>query len=193
MDGWVLIKIFGASLALATATQIMAIRRRLVGVTTLLSATPTPGPWWTAVTGAAHVIAKKHFPEAPDPEEEAAIGPLLGESRRWVDTLSVGEQYLITRQIYHLRMETLLRAKDIPKFLPGVVKSFFETGAIAYGRLKWPLRVYRWAKRRSPLPAFTAIGWQAVKKASLAFIYGRAFDHARRSRESIYRESRRMR
>lgn len=173
--------------------QILAIRRQLVGFTALLSATPTPKIWWTAIIRAAEVIARKYFPDAPKPIEEATLGPLLDRSRFWIETLSRGEQYLITRQIYRLRLETVFRAKDIPTLIPGAVKSIIGRGYFAYGWLKWPLRVYRWAKRRTPWSIAVAIGWQAAKKASLAYLYGRAFDHACRGLESVYRDSRRIR
>ena len=86
----------------------------------------------------------------------------------------------------------LFRAKDIPAYLPGAVKSIVRKGYFAYGWLKWPLKVYRWVKRRSPWTVAVAIGWQAAKKATLAYLYGRAFDQACRVVESIYRESRRI-
>lgn len=173
--------------------QIIAIRRQLVGFTAILSATPTPKLWWTAIIGAADVIARKHFPDAPKPIEEAVLGPLLDKGRFWIETLGRGEQYVITRQIYRLRLETVFRAKDIPALIPGAVKSIIGRGYFAYGWFKWPLRVYRWAKRRSPWSVAVAIGWQAAKKASLAYLYGRAFDHACRGLESVYRDSLRMR
>jgi hypothetical protein len=178
---------------LSSDPQILAIRRQLVGFTALLSETPTPKIWWTAIISAAEVIARNYFPDAPKPAEEAVLGPLLDKSRFWIDTLSRGEQYLITRQIYRLKLETVFRAKDIPAIIPGAVKSIIGRGYAAYGWFKWPLRVYRWSKRRSPWSVAVAIGWQAAKKAGLAYLYGRAFDHACRGLESVYRDSLRMR
>ncbi len=60
------------------------------------------------------------------------------------------------------------------------------------GWITRPLRVYRWAKRHSPRSVAIAVGWQAAKKASLAYFYGRAFDTASRGLESVYRASQRM-
>lgn len=178
---------------LSTDPQLIVIRRQLVGFTTLLSATPTPIMWWSAVIEAADIIARKYFPDAPKPIEEAILGPLLDRCRLWIGTLNRGDRYLITRQVYRLKLETVFRAKDIPALIPGAVKSIIAKGFFAYGWIKWPLRVYRWAKRRSPWSVAVAIGWQAAKKASLAYFYGRAFDRACRGLEEVYRESHRMR
>jgi hypothetical protein len=172
--------------------QISAIRRQLVGITAILTATPTPKTWWTAILDTAEIIAQKYFPEATKPVEEARLGPLLDKTRLWIDTFSRGDQYLITRQLYRLKIETVFRAKDFPTRIPSTVKSIIEKSYFAYGWLKWPMRVYRWAKRRSPWSVAVAIGWQAAKKASLAYLYGQAFDQACRALESVYRESRRM-
>ena len=172
--------------------QISAIRRQLVGFNALLTATPTPKTWSAATLEAAEIIANKYFPNAPKPIEEARLGPLLDQIRLWIDTLSRGDQYLITRQLYRLKLETVYQAKDFPTRIPSAVKSIVRKSYYAYGWLKWPMRVYRWAKRRSPWAVAMTIGWHAAKKASLAYLYGRAFDQACRGLESVYRESRRM-
>ena len=170
--------------------QIAVIRRQLVGFNALLTATPTPKTWWAAAIEAAELIAKKYFPDAPKPIEEARLGPLLDQIRLWIDTLSRGDQYLITRQLYRLKLETVYRAKDFPTRIPSSIKSIIGKSYFAYGWLKWPMWVYRWAKRRSPLTVAVTIGWHAAKKASLAYLYGRAFDQACLGLESVYRESR---
>ena len=112
---------------------------------------------------------------------------MLDKSRLWIDTLNRGDRYLITRQIYRLKLETVIRAKDIPANIPDAIKSIIGKSYFAYGWLKWPMRVYRWAKRRSPWTVAVAVGWHAAKKASLAYLYGRAFDQACRGLESVYR------
>ena len=172
--------------------QISAIRRQLVGFNALITTNPTPKTWSAAAVEAAEIIAKKYFPNAPKPIEEARLGPLLDQVRLWIDTLSRGDQYLITRQLYRLKLETVYQAKDFPTRIPSSVKSIIGKSYFAYGWLKWPMRVYRWAKRRSPWTVAMTIGWHAAKKASLAYLYGRAFDQACRGLESVYRESRRM-
>ena len=172
--------------------RISAIRRQLVGFNALLTASPTPKTWSAATIEAAEIIAKKYFPNTSKPIEEARLGPLLDQIRLWIDTLSRGDQYLITRQLYRLKLETVYQAKDFPARMPSAVKSIIGKSYFAYGWLKWPLRVYRWAKRRSPWTVAMTIGWHAAKKASLAYLYGRAFDQACRGLESVYRESRRM-
>ena len=171
--------------------QIEAIRNRLVGLSSIVMSDPTIGAWKNAVRDAGEIIAARYFPEAERPLGEAAVGPLLERGRAWLTTLSKGEEYLITRRFYQLRLETLFQAKDISQqVLPVFLRSLIKRAYTSYGWAKWPLKVYRWSRKSSPLGVALEIGWQAAKKASLAHLYGRSFDRACQEMETVYRESR---
>ncbi len=171
--------------------RIEAIRRRLVGLSSIVMSDPTIGAWKNAVRDAGEVIAGRYFPEAGNPLGEAAVGPVLERSLAWLTTLSKGDEYLIARRFYQLRLETLFQAKDMSQqFLPVFLRGLIKKTYTAYGWAKWPLKVYRWSKKSSPLGVALEIGWQAAKKAGLAHLYGRSFDRACRELEIIYRESR---
>jgi hypothetical protein len=58
--------------------------------------------------------------------------------------------------------------------------------------MKWPLKVYRWARKRSPWGIAVEVGWQATKKATLAHLYGKTFDRACRELDTVYRMSHRL-
>jgi hypothetical protein len=174
--------------------EIDAIRNRLIGFATLIKSNPGIAEWKAAVADAAEVIAGRHFPETDNPLEEAAIGPLLDRTRSWIETVSKGEEYLLARRLYQIRLETLWRAKNLSDFLlPGVLGKFVEKAYRTYGWIKWPFKVYRWARRRSPWFIALEIGWQATKKVTLAQIYGRTFDRACQELNRVYRESRKLR
>jgi hypothetical protein len=172
--------------------DIRRIRERFVGLAAVVTATPTLADWKTAVRDAAEVIAARHFPGSAKPLEEAAIGPLLDRSRAWIATLTKAEELLIARRFYRIRLETLYRTKNFADFLlPGLLRRFIQKAYTAYGWMKWPLKVYRWARRRSPWGIAVEIGWQAAKKACLAHLYGQTFDRACRELDTVYRLSRR--
>jgi len=174
--------------------KIAEIRRRLAGPAVLLGATPSLTDWKSAVQEAAAVIAVRHFPQSDEPLLEAAVGPLLQRSRVWFEALARGEDYRLTRRLYRVRIETFYRAKNItdlplPRVMRGVLKTVYDT----YGWARWPVRLYRWARKRTALTLALEIGWQAAKKATIAHLYGRSFDLACRELEKIYLSSRRLR
>lgn len=169
---------------------IDAIRNRLIGFPAIITSNPGFAEYKAAVVDAAVVIAGRFFPEARNPLDEAAIGPLLDRTRTWIATISKGEEYLLARRLYQIRLETLWQAKNISDMLlPGFLTKFIEKAYRTYGWFKWPFRVYRWAKKRSPWGIALEIGWQAAKKVTLVQIYGRTFDRACYELERVYRES----
>ncbi len=178
------------TLELPDDPQLRSIRNRLVGFPAILASDPSFADWKNAVLAAAEVIASRNFPESEKPLHEAAVGPILERSRCWLSTLSKGEEYLIARRFYQLRLITLFQAKNFSEqLLPELLRRFIEKTFMTYGWLKWPLKVYRWARKRSPWTIAIEVGWQAAKKASLAHLYGKTFDKACREIEIIYRES----
>lgn len=173
--------------------EIMEIRAKLVGFGSILFSNPGFSDWKNAVMEAAGVIAGRHFPMSNHALEEAAIGPLLERSRVWIGNMSKGEEYLLARRFYQLRINTLVRAKNLTDLiLPELVKKIIKKTYQTYGVLKWPLQVYRWVKKRSPWSIALEVGWQAAKKASLAHLYGKAFDKACQELEIVYASSSRL-
>lgn len=174
--------------------RIQEIRNRLVGFASVLASNPTYGDWREAVIEAAGVVSRRHFPDSDHPLEEAAIGPLLDSARQWAIWIGKGAETRWLKHLYSVRLETVLKAKDLTySVFPESVQSLLKRGYQSYGRLKWPLKAYRTAKRFTPWKLSLEIGWMLSKKASLAYLYGRAFDTACRELESVYRSSRDLR
>ncbi|MGD2270860.1 MAG: hypothetical protein PVI06_10720 [Desulfobacterales bacterium] len=170
--------------------EVKQIREGLLGFVAVVTSTPSLTEWKNAVHAAGRIISKKYFPEAQNPLEEAALGPLLERSRHWIGTLGKGDQYLLSRYFYKMRLETLYRAKNLSELvLSRPFKMFLEKAFKTYGWFKWPFTVYRWVKRRSPWFIAVEVGWLAVKKSSMAYIYGKTFDQACKELEMVYRQS----
>jgi hypothetical protein len=169
---------------------LLEIRRELVGVSAMMLSNPTLEKWKAAVLKAADHIAQTYFPDAESPVEEAAIGPLLYRTRSWLDTLGRGETIAIVRYAYRTRLETLYQARDVSDLiLTPTVRSMMRTAVGTYGWLKWPLFVYRRAKRFSLPRMAVDLGWVVGKKTILVLIYGRTFDQVCRELEWVYRSS----
>ena len=176
------------------APEIKAIREELIGFLSVVTATPSLTEWKDAVCEAGRIISKKYFPESANPLEEAALGPLLERSRHWIGTLGKGEEYLLARYLYKMRLDTLYRAKNLSDLvLSEPIKIFLEKAFRTYGWFKWPFKAYRWAKRRSPWVIAMEVGWLTAKKSIVVYIYGKTFDRACKELEVVYNQSRSMR
>jgi hypothetical protein len=174
--------------------EIQEIRNRLMGFTAILTSNPTFTDWKNAVYNAAMVISIKYFPESDTPLQEAALGPLLERSRSWIVKLSKGEDYLLARHLYQVRLGTLYRAKNFSDLiLPNALKIILQKTYATYGWIRWPLKVYRWVKKRSPWMIALDLGWFAAKKASIAYIVGNTFDRVCEELEIVYHQSRTLR
>jgi hypothetical protein len=176
--------------AMETDPDLLEIRRELVGFSTVMLSNPTWEKWKVAVRKAADHIARKYFPDSDTPVEEAAIGPLLYRTRSWLDTLGKGETIAIVRYAYRTRLETLFQARDVSDLiLTPTVRRAMRTALGTYGWLKWPLFIYRRAKRFSLPRMAVDLGWFVGKKTILVLIHGRTFDQVCRELDWVYRIS----
>jgi len=171
--------------------QIQEVRNQLVGFSSMAISNPNVKKWRSAVHKAAEIISTKYFPDSDFPLEEAALGPLLESARTWAGKVSKGREHPLIRRLYRARLETIYRAKNlsdnfIPKSLQNIIKKSYKT----YGWLKWPLKVFRMAKKVTPWKISLEIGWEVSKKASLAYIHGKTFDMACEELDRVYRLSR---
>ena len=169
---------------------LVDIRRRLVGFPTIVLSNPTWQEWRGAVRSAAEILARRHFPDADNPLEEAALGPLLNRTRSYLRTLAQGDRVIFVRTLYNMRLETLMQARDLTDLaLSPVVRGIVRTTAATYGWVKWPLKIYRRLKRFSLPGVAMDLGWVLGKKTALALICGRTFDQACRELDWVYRTS----
>jgi hypothetical protein len=176
--------------AMETDPVLHEIRQELVGFSTVMLSDPTWEQWKVAVRKAVDHIARNYFPDSDTPVEEAAIGPLLYRTRSWLDTLVKGETIAIVRYAYRTRLETLFQARDVSDLiLTPTVRRTMRIALGTYGWLKWPLFIYRRAKRFSLPRMAVDLGWFVGKKTILVFIHGRTFDQVCRELDWVYRMS----
>jgi hypothetical protein len=176
--------------AMETDSELLEIRRELVGFSTVMLSNPTWEKWKVAVRKAADHIARKYFPDSDTPVEEAAIGPLLYRTRSWLETLGKGETIFIVRYAYRTRLETLFQARDVSDLiLTPTARRAMRTALGTYGWLKWPLLIYRRAKRFSLPRMAVDLGWFVGKKTILVLVYGRTFDQVCLELDWVYRIS----
>lgn len=170
--------------------QIEEIRNRLVGFPSMMTSNPTFIEWKNAVHEAAGCISEKYFPQSDSPLEEAAMGPLLESTRSWIATFGKGKEFPVLKRFYQMRVDTLYRAKNLSGIiLPKPLRIFADKALKTYSWLKWPMKVYRSAKRGSPWKIALEVGWTVSKKASLAYIYGKTFDKACEELDRVYCQS----
>ena len=171
--------------------RIREIRNRLVGINTFLFSTSGFQDWKTAVQETAEVIAAHYFPAAERPLEEAAMGPLLYCCQDWIRTLSETEKIPIVKQLHRVRLESLYHIKSITEFaFSGQALVIAKRTRDLYRWMQWPLRIYRWIKKTSPLKIAMDAGWILARKGFVNFALRYTFDTACRELDAVYRQSR---
>ncbi len=171
--------------------RIREIRNRLVGINNFLFSTSGFRDWKAAVRESAEVIAAHYFPAAERPLEEAAMGPLLYCCQDWIRTISETRKIPIVKQLHRVRLESLYNIKSITEFaLSSQALVFAKRTLDVYRWMKWPLRIYRWVKRTSPLKIAIDTGWILTRKGFVNVALRYTFDTACRELDAVYRQSR---
>jgi len=174
-----------------TDTRILEIRNRLVGFSSILISSPGLEDWKKAVGRAAKVIARKYFPDAKRPLEEAALGPLLTRSQIWIKSVCKTEKIPVVKRFHRIQIQSLYRVKSFTDILlPKHVRIFAKKIWDMYRWMKWPLMVYQGVKKSSPVGIAMDVGWMVSKKAFTNFICRYTFDMACEELEMIYSQSR---
>jgi len=174
-----------------TDPQVQEIRNRLVGFPAMLISTPALENWKAAVKETANVIAKKYFPDAERPLEEAALGPLLKRSQIWIKSLCETEKLPLVKRFHRIKIESVYTVTSFTdSLLPRPVRTFMKKTWDMYRWMKWPLKVYRWVKKGSPVGIAMDVGWLVAKKGFINFICRRTFDMAYQELEMVYGQSR---
>lgn len=171
--------------------QLKKIRDQLVGIGPLFFNTPGLGDLQAAIETAAKRIAGRYFPDSEKPQEEAALGPLLGRTHVWLRRMCETEKLPVLKRFHQVRLGSLYDMKSIADIMLSkrVLKVAMRTREL-YFWVKWPLRVYRWIKRTSPLNISTTLGWLLLKKSFVNLALRYMFDSACREIDMVYQQSR---
>jgi hypothetical protein len=170
--------------------QIKEIRNRLVGFTSMVISTPKLEDWKQSVRETANVIAIKYFPDSECPLEEAALGPVLTRSQAWIKSICEAEKIPVVKRFYKIKIESLYNVKSLSDgLLPNQVRTYAKKAWDTYRWTKWPLKVYRMAKKGTPFGIAINVGWVVAKKSFVNFICRHSFDIAHKELEIIYSQS----
>ena len=170
--------------------RILELRKQLPGLNTLLKSDQLVDAWKSAVLDAANHISKKHFPNAEKPLLEARIGPLLLRSQHWLQVIGETVKYPVVRKLHKLQIGSVLDSKSMmDTWIPKPVREFMNKSAKLYGKLKWPLKVFRWAKKFSPQKVALDVGMHVAYKSVVGLACRRSFDTVCYELEQVYRSS----
>jgi len=170
--------------------RILEIRNRLAGFGNVLFSTPKAEDLKQAVTEAARVIAEKHFPDKANPLEEASLGPLLKRSQAWLSSMCETESFPVIKKAHHIRIEHLYNLKALSESLPsGQIMFFAKKSWDMYRWMRWPLKIYRWIKKTSPVGITLNVGWIIARKSMISFVCRFVFDKTCKELEMVYRQS----
>lgn len=181
--------------ALEAATPDLApdldrLRVDLTGLPARLWRPPDMLEWWQAVKQAAHIIAAGHFPQAEAPLEEATCRVLLDRCRHWLQAMSDARRMPVVRPLYRISLRRLHQIKMVTE--SDLLRS---TGKVAGGMLsiwrwaRWPIKVFRWARRRSPAGIALDLGSTMALKATHNYLARYGYDSACRELDTVYRLS----
>jgi hypothetical protein len=170
--------------------ELEKIRSELTGLPARLWKPPKFIEWREAVIEAAHTIAAVYFPTSPAPLEEANCRALLDRSRVWLQAMAAARRMPVVRPLYRISLKHLLQIKAIAES-----DLLRRTGQVASGALtawrwaRWPVKVLRWARRRSPVGAAVDIGFTLARKAVINYLARYGFDRACQELDRVYRQS----
>ncbi len=171
--------------------ELAAIRSNLVGLPARLWNPPDRDEWQTAVKKAAGLIASSNFPDATAPLEEATFYVLLDRGRAWLKAMAECRRIAVVKPLYKVSLKRLFQIKaategDIMRLTGHLAKGAWT--AWRWGR--WPTKMLRWIKRRSPAGMAGEIAFGLACRTVTNYLFRFGFDRACRELEMVYRISR---
>jgi hypothetical protein len=171
--------------------ELEAIRSDLIGLPARLWNPPGIKEWRHAVEKAARIIAAAYFPASPAPLEEATCRVLLDRTRYWLQAMAAARRMPVLRPLYRISLKRLVQLKAITES-----DLLRRTGQVASGAWtawrwsRWPVRAFRWARRRSPAGIAIEMGFTLAHRAALNYLARYGFDRASQELDGVYRLSR---
>jgi hypothetical protein len=171
--------------------ELEAIRTQLVGLPARLWNVPDREEWQTAVQRAAGLIAAANFPDSKTPLEEATFYVLLDRTRAWLEAMAQCRRIALVKPLYKVSFKRLFQIKAATEgdFLR-------QTGHLAKGAWtawrwgRWPVKMLRWIKRRSPAGMAGELAFTMACRAVTNYLFRYGFDRACKELEMVYRISR---
>lgn len=170
--------------------DLIQLRGDLIGLPSRLWRPPDMAEWWQTVQQAAHIIAAGHFPQSKTPLEEATCRVLVDRCRHWLQAMSDARRMPVVRPLYRTSLKRLHQIKTVTES-----DLLRRTGKVAGGMLsiwrwaRWPIKVFRWARRGSPSGVALDLGSTLALKATHNYLARYGFDSACRELDTVYRIS----
>jgi len=97
----------------------------------------------------------------------------------------------VVKRFHRIRIESLYKVKSFTdSLLPEQVRTLVKKGWGMYRWMKWPIKVYGWVKKGSPVGIAMEVGWVVSKRGFTNLICRRTFDMAYQELEIVYSQSR---
>lgn len=169
---------------------LQELRDKLPGWKNLMDSNPSFEELKKFVLDAAGIISAKHFPDSEKPLMEAKVGPVLERGQHWLQVLCDTGKLPLARNLLNVRVEGFLGTKQaLEAWAPKPVRIFMKEAMKLYGKMKWPLKVFRWAKKFSPQKVALDVGMHLAYKTATGLLCRRAFDSICVELEKVYRDS----
>ncbi len=170
--------------------ELETVRSELVGLPARLWNPPSIAEWRQAVEQAARLIAADYFPASPTPLEEARCRVLLNRGRYWLQAMADARRLPVVRPIYQVSLKRLMQIKTITESeLLRRTGKVAATAWTAWRWARWPIKILRWVRRRSPAGAAVDLGFTLAGKSVLNFLARYGFDRACQELDDVYRLS----
>jgi hypothetical protein len=169
--------------------EIIKIRKKYLGFGKGLLSFLSMKQWKMAIEESAQIIAKSHFPDADQPLMEACIGPILDRSRYWLKTVNTIQEMPVVHKMADVKLETIIQAKLFIDHIPESIKQAISTSMKVYQWAKWPITIYRIARKTTPIGIATSIGWTVTQNCIVFYIYHYSFYTACNEIHSVYQTS----
>jgi len=169
--------------------ELKEIRKKNLGFGRGLLSNLSFKQWKIAIVESAHVIASAHFPDSDSPLMEACVGPLLERSRYWLKTVNTIQSIPVVHKMTDVKLETIIQAKLMIDNMPETLKQALSKSMKVYQWAKWPITIYRLARKTTPIGMATSIGWVVTRNCIVFYIYHYTFYSACNEMNAVYQLS----
>jgi hypothetical protein len=169
--------------------ELKKIRKKNLGFGRGLLSNLSLNQWKMAIVESAHIISAAHFPDADTPLMEASVGPILERSRYWLKTVNTIQSIPVVHKMADVKVETILQAKLMIDNMPEKFKQAVSASMKVYKLTKWPITIYRLARKATPIGMATSIGWIVTRNCIIFYIYHYSFYTACNEIDSVYKYS----
>jgi len=169
--------------------ELKKIRKKNLGFGRGLLSNLSLKQWQMAIVESAQCISAAHFPDADNPLMEASVGPILERGRYWLKTVNTIQSIPMIHKMADVKVETIIQAKLMINNLPESLKHLLSGSVKIYQLAKWPITIYRIARKTTPIGMATSIGWIVTRNCIVFYLYHYTFYTTCNEIDSVYKLS----